>query len=299
MPFDLTLSFTGIAAFVQLTEEPICVVMPGLDGPKDALDGEALCPHTSYLDQPDDEDERDCNNAAGVDFKRTPLKGQIVTFDLTPDGGDCYSGLPPQVMDMRLLLDDLCVINGDIVEKTSPPRPAFVMTQVFLPAGDFDSAKEKGWRVKHLPGHGASLAGPLIHDLYLTVRNLTRASAILTAMDGSGRSCVSLTPDDGCSPVAIQLVNTCKELSYPYEEAIRDRDFKWYYELLDRQAQRDITGLIGNDDLPIPRHRSSYSPAVVGGSGSHDCFPAQISPYISSRQASDRRSGKGTRRGRA
>jgi hypothetical protein len=278
MPFDLHLSFTGIAAFVQITEDtPVWVVMPGLDGPKDALDGEPLCPHNSYIE---------------LDGKMTSLKGQVVTFDLayagSPSHGSSY--LPYELIDMQVLLGELCVIDRAIVAQTSPPRPAFVMTQVLLPPGEFSTVKEYGWSIDQVDAsYGAQIKGTLAHVVTLTIKNLTSAKALLEAMDGTGTTCIDLTPPGASSDVNAQLVNTCKELGPSEERTWRDRDFKWYFELLEKEVKLAIVELIENEDLPIPRYtpednvysarfRQNILVVTVGG---HDCFPAQMAGYSS------------------
>jgi hypothetical protein len=291
MAFSLELTFTGIAAFIQTDEEaPIYVIMPGLEGAKDALDGEALCPHNSYIEPNFEPCSVGGRTDPGVYFHRTSLKGQFVRIELTyaADAPLSTTYLPDSLIDMKVLLGDtLCSVNKDVLTRTSPPRPAFVMTQVLLPAnGTFDACEDDGWSVDQVDGgYGTPIAGPLAHAVRLTFENLTKAVALLEPMDGTPSSYVELTPKSGAWSY-VSLINTCKDLDPQEPKSLRDRDFKWYFELLDDDSRLTILALIGNDDLPVPRYippngviqvKSLYP--VVLENGGHDCFPAQMAAY--------------------
>jgi hypothetical protein len=296
MSFSLQLSFTGIVAFIQLIEYgPVYLVMPGLEGAKDALDDEPLCPHNSYIEL--DKRYAEVPLTPGKNFDRTSLKGQVVTFQLAYEAGtpNAATDLPDELIDMQVLLGELCILNQDVLARTSPPRPAFVMTQVELPPGEYtghsDAAEE--WSIDQVdPRYGEAIDDVLAHEVWLTITNLTAASAILTPMDGATPPvALALTPKDGNANVYAQLVNTCKEVPDSEPRTYRDRDFKWYFELLDHDIKKTIADLIGYDDLPIPRYVATYesrekeSKHVTSANGGHDCFPAQMAGYGSSSQA--------------
>jgi hypothetical protein len=296
MAFSLELTFTGIAAFVQTDEAaPIYVIMPGLEGAKDALDGEALCPHNSYI-EPNVEPCLHKKVDPGVSFHRTSLKGKFVRFELTFDASASASSssyLPDSLIDMKVLLGDtLCSVNRDVLARTSPPRPSFVMTQVLLqPNGKFDACKEYGWSVDQVDeDYGAPVNGPLAHAVTVTYSNLSKAVAILEPMDGAAPTTIDLAPGANVQWSYVSLVNTCKDLDPQETTSLRDRDFKWYFELLDEDSKLTIANLIGNDDLPVPRYIpkggviivESASPFVVIENGGHDCFPAQMAAYSKS-----------------
>jgi hypothetical protein len=292
MAFDLVLRFTGIAAFItnqnyrEDDDVSVYVIMPGVEGAKDALDDEPLCPHNSYVEPGLRKQER------------TSLKGTIVTFDLSycdddPPTYEC-TALPKELIDVRTLLADLCVVDLDVLETSSPPRPDFVMTQVLLPEGDFDCMPDGYWCIDPL-GNGKPIKGPIAHTVCIKWTGLERASMTLTKMDGTGEDGTSWSPPGGV--VTLKFVNTCKETpDLEGSKSIRDRDFKWYYELLTKSAKKDITDGLSTKDLPIPRYCTesadkgalaqvlSERKALVL---SHDCFPAQMASYVDSAAAQE------------
>src|SRR5437588_49073 len=110
MAFDLELTFTGIAAFIPNPyysdgdeyEVPVYVIMPGVEGAKDALDDEPLCPHNSYIEP------------GVMGLARTSLKGTIVSFDLDYGGTTPnyqYTELPKELINLGTLLKKLCVVD--------------------------------------------------------------------------------------------------------------------------------------------------------------------------------------------
>src|SRR5437588_6247678 len=134
MSFDLEVRFTGICAFVPNKDRAAtyqwCVVMPGGDGARFALDDELLCPHTSWIDSPD----------GSVALPETPLRGMRVRFKVTPEkasGGP--AGKAPKSSASLADLRDVCgaYLSLDPAIFSFPPR-GDIMTQVLLGKQDLD-----------------------------------------------------------------------------------------------------------------------------------------------------------------
>jgi hypothetical protein len=308
MAFDLELTFTGIAAFIPNPyysdgaedEVPFYVIMPGVEGAKDALDDEPLCPHNSYIEP------------GVMGPARTSLKGTIVSFDLDY-GGETpnyqATALPKELINLGTLLDKLCVVDFDVLEPDSPPRPASVMTQILLPEGDFDKNLDLGcWCIDPL-GQGNGITGQIAHVVSIKWTSLEKARMIIADMDGTDEIEKCWSQENGV--ISLSFVNTCKEtpdLLKPYK-ARRDRDFKWYYELLTKPARDEIVALLENQDLPIPRYctESTGKGALARALKerleleflvlSHDCFPGQMASYANgaAQARTPRRRGKAER----
>jgi hypothetical protein len=308
MSFKLTLTFTGIAAFIpnpnyddgDENDVLVYVIMPGVEGAKDALDDEPLCPHNSYIEP----------GLLGPD--RTSLKGTIVTFDLDYCGkAPNYkrTGLPTQLINLGTLLDTLCVVDTAVLDPESPSRPALVMTQVLLPEGDFDYEPDNAyWCVDPL-GSGKKIKDRIAHEVSITWTDLQEARMTLTKMDGTDETEYCWSQRD--ATICLTFVNTCKEtpdMKKPYK-ATRDRDFKWYYELLTKEAKDGIVKLLETQDLPIPRYctKSTAKGALAGALRkrvkenplvlSHDCFPGQM-PTYANRSARAKVAGRRSKKGR-
>jgi hypothetical protein len=294
MVFDLTLTFTGIAAFIpnphydynDPKDNQFFVIMPGVEGAKNALDDEPLCPHKSYIEP--------CLDPK-IDL--TSLKGKIVSFELIYDQEPTYPTqvLPKILTNLGTLLDKLCRVDDRVLDLESPPRPDFVMTQILLPVGYCDSDSAANWSVDKL-GTGTKIPGPIAHEVYVKLTGLKSATAVLTRMDGTGKTTLTLTPEY-TNLVSLRFVNTCKEEPEMRKKAksVRDRDFKWYYELLTPQAKNDIQKVILNGDLPIPKYYEKSNRAATLAEvltarrllvAQHDCFPAQMANYQSSLSSS-------------
>lgn len=264
MAFDLELTITGICAFMQneITSGRyrVCVVMPSTDTEKNALDDEPLCRHECCIEQ-------------GYGFARTKtsIKEQRVTFEYQAfESNPPLDRLPIATYDYLGLLNlkDTGVNNPTdprMVSFSKPPALP-VMAQIFLDNGWLGLSDPEGhWTIAPGDPHGVLAA----HEVIITLRGLERARAILQPFDGSRPTSVDLTPSTGISTVAVRFVNACaRSTSYPTGGAWRDRDFKWYYELLENPGSiiRD------NEDLQIPRF---VPPPLIGG---NNCFPARLEP---------------------
>lgn len=271
MAFDLELTVTGICAFVQneITSgrHRVCLAMPSTDIEKNALDDEPLCPHECYIEQ-------------GYGFARTKtsIKEQRVTFEyreLDPEANPPLDRLPIATYDDPGLLN---LIDTGVDNRTDPSMVSFsrppslpVMSQIFLDKGWIDLSDDEGhWAIAPNDPRGVRAA----HEVIITLRGLETARAVLQPFNYYLSTYIDLTPSAEISKVALRIVNTCersvypRSTSYPTRSPRRDRDFKWYYELL-----KDPGSIIeGNKDLQIPRY---MSPQLIGG---NNCFPARLEP---------------------
>jgi hypothetical protein len=267
MSFSLKITFSGICAFFPITdsddESGTFVVMPGLEGARNALDDEPLCPHNCYLSS---------SIQQLPNHPRISLKGKRLVFHLDYVCPPRVTDLPQEAIGMQQLFGNYCIVNPGIFSRRSPPRPSFVMTQVLLPPGAFCASIDPLWQIGALPGGGGSdIHGSIAHEVVFFVAELDRAWISVHNLDGSRPvpDAIELLQKDG--RVELTIENTCEELQLlaPKEKVFRDRDFKWYYELLDDSIKGTIKGNLGISDLPIPRHQYAH----VGGD--HDCFPAK------------------------
>jgi len=274
MSFNLELNFSGIAAFIPTDDYdyPIAVVMPGLDREKTSLDDEELCPHNSYLDWTG---------------RKRALKGRFVTLEVDYEQSPGYlpPQLPKELINLGITLKELCVLDPGLLKYTSPPRPELVMTRILLPAGAEYTAPQNnpGWKVDPL-GNGHAVEGAIAHTVSVRYTGLTSATACLEAMDDSVEpEELPLIPDDG-TEVIVNFTNTCKELpsSPKHRKGLRDRDFKWYYELLSHEAKDKIAEIIDRDsrDLPIPRRMNPMNQSIMTVA-IFDCYPGQMGNYTS------------------
>jgi hypothetical protein len=251
--FDLKITITGICAFVENslgTGPRVLVVMPSTDVDRNAADDEPLCPHESYLEQ---------------GLTRFPLKGYRVSFDVQEDG---LLNLPIPLPLPIATSDNVGLINfgdsgypgdpdPDMVSVSSVPK-APVITQIELENGSIGFIPEgRKWQL-NTARPGVAVA----HEVVVTLAQLKSASMILKAFNGS-QSTVDLTPATTASKVELKIVNTCRRSISPVSDPHRDRDFKWYYELL-----APAIGIL-SDDLPIPRTGVS----LIGG---NNCFPTRL-----------------------
>jgi hypothetical protein len=267
--FTLYVTFSGICAFVpnpKATEKKqTFVIMPGLDGAGNALDDEPLCPHDCYLKS---------TYSLYDDIYQIPLKGKRVRFVLRHASKPDTTDLPEEAIDMKSLFGRYCVLNPGIFKRRSPPRPSFVMTQVILPAGKFARETDAPWSIEAVVGGGgqAMVSAAIAHQVIFSVNNLVKASVRLESLDGSRATLDGLPLHAKKGKVHLRIENTCKDLELlgPQQQPRRDRDFKWYYELLDEDVKQTIRERLLSDDLPIPRS------AAFHVAGDHDCFPARV-----------------------
>jgi hypothetical protein len=271
--FTLYVTFSGICAFVPIAnptpKKRTFVIMPGLEGAGNALDDEPLCPHDCYLRSP-------VELYKGV--YQVPLKGKRVTFKLQHAHKADVTDLPKEAIDMKALFGSYCVLDPGIFRRKSPPRPSFVMTQVILPAGKFDRSPAAPWSIDAVVGGGGQpMAGATVaHEVIFSVNNLVKASLRFKSLDGSQVNLDGWPQtqqlDFDASNNRLRIENTCKDLELlgPSQNPRRDRDFKWYYELLDEGIKRKIKDALGSGDLPIPRTPGFHV------AGDHDCFPARV-----------------------
>jgi hypothetical protein len=278
MSFDFKLFISGICAFVPNTNpsgtspDRICVVMPGGGGISQAIDGEPFCPHQSSIAG---------RPGSSMPLSKQPLNGMRVSIDMGPIGANPEVSLPTSIslppptsatvelLDVGKLLGSFSTPNAGIVSKTSPPRPAVVMTQVILRYGKLTMNYNAGviWNISELD-RGAPYSGIILpHELELDCSGLSYLKLNLEPFDGSRPVTLDLTPP-GTGSVLINIVNECNNGSIGGPTP-RDRDFKWYYELLTPAGKQQIVTAIGPGDLPFPRH----SPRAVGG---QNCFSTRF-----------------------
>lgn len=257
MTFNLEITITGICGFVENSKGTIprvCVVMPS-DVNRSAHDDEPLCPHECYIEQ-------------GYGFARTKtsILGQRVDFVV---GGQSD---PPIKLPIATN-DDIGIIsvadsgikdpvNPGVV--SMPPRETLVKAQVLLNYGIVDVMEAGGhWAIMEGDQNGVRVA----HELRVTLRGLDSAILWLYPFTREQPTAVNFTPPAGISTVALRIVNTCVRKTYlPRRESLRDRDFKWYYQLL----TQPLGGSLGNKDLPIPRFLRG---SLIGG---NNCFPGHL-----------------------
>jgi hypothetical protein len=281
MSFDFRLFISGICAFVPNTNpssasaDRICVVMPGGGGISQALDGEPLCPHQSSIEG---------MPGSAISLSKQPLNGMRVSIGMDPIDTTINPpvilpapiSLPAPVSasvelpDVAKLLGSFGTPSAGIVSLASPPRPAVVNTQVMLQYGTltmnyYDSTL---WNIDALDG-GVPYSGIVLpHELELYCSGLNSLKVNLDAFDGTSSVPLDLTPPGALGTVAIIIVNDCNNGSMG-GSAPRDRDFKWYYELLTTPGKQQIVTEIGSGDLPFPRH----APFAVGG---QNCFSTRF-----------------------
>jgi hypothetical protein len=274
--FTLSITFSGICAFIPIAKatarKRTFVVMPGLEGAGNALDDEPLCPHDCYLRSP--------RRYLYDEISQIPLRGKRVSFVLEHATEPDESQLPDEAIDMQSLFGKYCILNPGIFRRRSPPRPSFVMTQVILPKGKFGRVTNPSWSIEAIVGGGGTpvVGAALAHEVIFTVNNLTKAILRLEELDGSQLTLEGSPQTHELrlyakkKQVDLRIENTCKDLELlgPGQQPRRDRDFKWYYELLDEDIKKTIRDKLGNSDLPIPRS-AGYHVA-----GDHDCFPARV-----------------------
>jgi hypothetical protein len=251
--FDLKVTITGICAFVEnvlATGHRVCVVMPSTDIDRNAADDEPLCPHDSYLEQ---------------GLARMPLRGNRVSFDIQEVSPNpvLTSPLPTATSAAVGLIDFVASgtsssPNPAMVSLTSVPPPP-VMAQIILDKGYISFVPEgRDWQFKP--------AGPnlkVAHEVIVTLTQLQSAAVVLSPFNGSRPTKIDLTPPAGVLTVALRIVNTCLRRVSSSGDPSRDRDFKWYYELV-----LPIIS-ITNDDLLIPRTPFQ----LIGG---NNCFPTRL-----------------------
>jgi hypothetical protein len=255
MAFDLEITFTGICGFVSnsnadLSKIPrVCVVMPSTDVGRNAIDGEPLCPHECYIEQ-----------GYGFAITKTSLKVKRLKFQSDPAPIDLPTAKKdtPGLIDVSQSSGYSIQIDPSVVSKAPPDH---VMSQIWINAGTPEvKAAQSHWVID--PAPAASAGVRVAHELKLTLASLTDAHALLSPFDESQVMDINLTPPTGVSTVALRIVNTCvRGTSFQYD-AFRDRDFKWYYELMKIQSGLDLSL-----DLNIPRSRRDF----IGG---NNCFPA-------------------------
>jgi hypothetical protein len=257
MSFNLEITFTGICGFVSnsdpdLKKVPrVCVVMPSTDVGRNAIDGEPLCPHECYIEQ-----------GYGFALTKTSLKGKRLKFQFDSEP----ITLPMAMHDVPGLIEvsksgnNPGNVDPSVVSNKIPPL-GYVMSQVWINAGtpDVKTASKSHWVIDPNDTAGVLVA----HELRFTLASLTKASALLSPFDESQVVNIDLTPSTGVSTVALRIVNTCaRGTSFQYD-AYRDRDFKWYHELMDPNT----VSLDPSRDLNIPRSLRDF----IGG---NNCFPA-------------------------
>ncbi|HKI04201.1 MAG TPA: hypothetical protein VKK31_19640 [Thermoanaerobaculia bacterium] len=252
MAFDLDILITGICAFVEnKSSTKICVVMPSTDNYKSALDGEVLCPHEGYIEQ----------NYA---FGRTPLRWQRLSFDIKGGDND-YIKLPvASKNDLGLIdLKDSGVMketNPDIVLDTPPET---VLAQVCLDRGGVELTDGGVWT---FDPKGVVVELKVAHEITIKLKQIESAEAILKPFNGGKPITIKINPARFPS-AALRVVNTCKLSAKPGEGYLRrDRDFKWYYELLKDFSSSELYSA----DLQIPRYKTG---ALIGG---NNCFPSRL-----------------------
>lgn len=272
--FNLQVSFTGICAFFNNTDPTkplsVCVVMPGdVDG-CEAIDDELLCQHQSFLVTEEDSDSRVLPMIALRDtqvFFKGPSPSLVTLPKSTSYGalGDLQLVTSGYQFDPRIASDD-------------PPH--VVSSQVFLSFGTLDiAASNLYWDVD--PVQGSSGSGisncNLTHSVIWTAQNLTDLMLVLHPFHGVEKA-IDLSPVSAESfppTVKLSIVNSCKiipDLPLYTPVAYRDRDFKWYFELLDSASRTKIRSALQNGkDLPIPRFHSQGT--LVGGGA--DCYLMQ------------------------
>ena len=224
--------------------------MPGTDVDRNAADDEPLCPHESYLEQ---------------GLTRFPLRGYRVSFSVQEEEGS--QNLPLPLPLPVATSDNVGLINfkdlgfpgdpdPDMVSVTSAPK-APVVAQIELENGSLSFVPEgRKWNLNPAKPDVA-----VAHEVVVTLAQLKSATMTLKPFNGA-QSTVDLTPTTATS-VELKIVNTCKRSISPVKDPHRDRDFKWYYELLSPPA-----GIL-SDDLLIPRTGVS----LIGG---NNCFPTRL-----------------------
>jgi len=250
--FDLKITITGICAFVENslpTGPRVCVVMPSTDCDRNAADDEPLCPHESYIEQ---------------GLGRMPLRGHRIRFDvveLGPPNPTINLPLPIATStDVGLInLIDSGVQNppDPSVVLAAPPAP--VMAQLILDKGSVVAVPEGRHWFFDPTGPRVQVA----HEMVITLNQLGGAAIILQPFNGSRSTTLDLTPPAGIPTVALRIVNTCRR-GTSFKRARRDRDFKWYYELLVQPSS-----ITTSEDLPIPRVDFD----MIGG---NNCFPTRL-----------------------
>jgi hypothetical protein len=270
MSFDLEVRISGICTFIPNADatgaHKICLVMPGGDTARFALDDELLCPHTSWIESLTD----------SVTLPRQPLHGMRVRFNVTPETPTGYpevqlpSAGGADLADLRAVCGDYLHLDPAIVG--FPPR-GDILTQILLQEGRLECSGEAWWKIAALRG-GTPTEKVLAHEVTLHLPALVDAKLVLEQFTG-GRTDIPLAPDDD-ETVQLRLVNACREAypKAPDQQPMRDRDFKWYYELMDEATRADIQGEILRNELPIPLFYRK-GPKLIGG---QNCFPARSAP---------------------
>ncbi len=257
MAFNLEVTFSGICAYVPNADDGskdrICLVMPGGEG-FFALDNECLCPHVSYVES---------SAGSATSFSRSSLGGYRVRFEIYPKENN--NGVVVMPEDIALNKPaELAKMESAIAKPETDPDivdvdpPRVVLTQIMLGMGKLSLANyDHKWRIRSLEGE--YYESYLAHDVILSLKGLDAASLEFEALGGrKGRLPLRLTPSDAGGQVRIKMANSCTyaELN---KEPPRDRDFKWYYNLLAAGQRKAIRKLL-NDRIREDTGNDQYSP---------------------------------------
>lgn len=302
MPFNCTIRFTGLCAFVphrplQQAPERMCVVLVnGKSEGTRAVDGTELRQHLGfvlfdlrnlppgtahpkqhqgvwYLDR-----QRVVIDTDGADLDTTSYIARIDTeFNISaPQAGETTSfawiaGLTKLMPDFSAI-DPSCVSTNDV----SAPPPASVLAQVFFNKGRL-SAEEPAnqvWSVSSALSTQVTRQ-PFAHEAVLTLTGVTRLRLAATAMPGGLNDVLELVPGP-LGRIELTIANLCDDnpLRWPRSpKPADDDDFKWYYELMARPQQTQINQRRRGAPLPTPQlERRRLGPNATG----INCFPVRV-----------------------
>jgi hypothetical protein len=271
-PFDLEIRFTGICAFVPNLDPTgtysLCVVMPGDDHDRDAIDGERLHKHEAFVrffaaEPPPPP------FPGPAPLKEYPLKNCRVALQVGSGSGRPVlpGGFSPYLLDLPDLIGSYAEIDPAIVNSNPPDPP--VVVQVLLGVGTISYLPDSTarWTIAKLDNGNTRSNVELVHEVVLKVTAVTSASLHGASFDGATPIDIDLNPATVPGSAFVRIENVCNGGA---TQTDNDRDFKWYHELLVYPQRQAIATELRRDnkDLPIPR--------VVGVGGGQDCFGAKL-----------------------
>jgi hypothetical protein len=155
-------------------------------------------------------------------------------------------------------------------------KPSKLAAQVLIEKGKVSWKETKGnWVFPNTISKSDPITGSLSDTVYLDFQDLTSFAIVATPLDGGAPEVWNFTPPNGKS-VAITIANLCDTNPLQWPEVADgsitppDRDFEWYYELVDETKKEALGAKLFGLPLPIP-----YPIKGDGNGQGMDCLPSR------------------------